>query len=152
MFYSLLSLSFGLSCYSSSIQSYFSMTAPLFPFNYLQRHTSHSLSSSSTVVSYYPNSLSGFRNCFSLAIVLPAERVLGISGSMVNVCCQRENARSGIIQPMPQTWVSEFVTSGGCNLGIIGGERLSTEPPERNGRKRIRYLREGQGGTSKGYS
>jgi hypothetical protein len=35
------------------------------------------------------------------------------------------------------------------NLGIISGERLYTKPPERNGRKRIRYLREGQGGTRK---
>jgi hypothetical protein len=27
----------------------------------------------------------------------------------VNACCQRENAQSGTIQPMPQTWVSESV-------------------------------------------
>jgi len=36
-----------------------------------------------------------------------------------------------------------------CNLGIISGERLSTEPSEWNGQERIRYLREGQGSTSK---
>jgi len=85
--YSLLSLCLGLSYHSSSIKSYFSMTAPLFPFNHLIRDTSRTLSSSCTLTFQYPNRCSGFRNCFSLAIVLPAERALGIPGSMVNACC-----------------------------------------------------------------
>jgi hypothetical protein len=151
--YSLPSLSLGLSCYSSSIQSYFSITAPLFLFNSLQRDTSHTMSSSCTVASNDPNSLSGFRNCYSPAIVSPAERALGISGSMVNACCQRKNAHSGTIQPMPQTWgFPSLLRQEDCSLEIISGERLSTGPSERNGRERIRYLREGQGGTRKDYS